>query len=248
MKLGLVGDSHGNMQFLVNHVIPYAKKNDCQDLVQLGDFGFVWPDKDYPRNLDKIERKLAQADMNLWFLPGNHDDHQMLARIAAASSDEHGHVWIRPRLAYLGRVNAWTWGETRFGVAGGAVSVDREWRWDYLRKRPNRRPIWWPTETLDEEEVERAKALGKVDVLLTHDAPTSWPLLLKPDLDSAANRQRMTDIGRALQPKLWFHGHYHIRRTYDFRHDGGVCEVHAMSRDGNYKSCRPVAVEFLEVK
>lgn len=70
-KIGIVGDTHGNMSWVCNDVIPHAVKHGVDTLVQVGDFGFIWKGPDYPRNLHKLNRHLQRAGLRLVFLPGN---------------------------------------------------------------------------------------------------------------------------------------------------------------------------------
>jgi hypothetical protein len=101
---------------------------------------------------------------------------------------------------------------------------------------------WWPEEALSGAEVHEAIMLGRrgpVDVLLTHDCPPSHPFdklipsFQSKDVHSAAHRQNMGRIGRALRPRFWYHGHYHWPADYQFEHQQGVCRVRSLDRDGN---------------
>ncbi|RZT87437.1 calcineurin-like phosphoesterase family protein [Pseudonocardia sediminis] len=246
MKIAVVGDTHGNMTWLRNDVIPYARDSGCDLILQVGDFGFVWPQGAYENQVSKLNRLLDGAGLRLLFLPGNHEDHAKLARFTeTAKVNDDGHYVLRSQIAYTGRVSSWVWEGRRLAAVGGAVSIDREWRVQQQRRSPRRTAIWWPEEVLSPEEVDEAKAFGTVDVLFTHDGPSDFPEGgLKPDLDSTANRQRMTDIGRALRPRIWFHGHYHQRVTYGFRHDYGTCAVHCLDCD---YSPRSKGVEILDL-
>lgn len=244
MKLAVVGDTHGNMQWLCNSVLPYVAESGADRIVQVGDFGYIWPEVQYERNLAKISRHLQRHGLRLYFLPGNHDAHDKLARYTETiAPDEDGFYEIEPGLFFLGRVNAWTWFGKRFAAVGGAVSIDRDWRINVYPRGGRRKPIWWKEEVLSPEEVEAAKGLGEVDVLFSHDAPTSFPYSLKPDLESTMNRQRMSDIAAALRPKLWFHGHYHVRTSYGHRvGPDHVAVVEGLDMDG---TSRERNVEFI---
>lgn len=246
MKIAVLGDTHGNMNWVCNHVIPYVRdKLDCSRIMQVGDFGFVWPDNDYPRNLDKLQRVLSRHDVTMVFLPGNHEDHVKLAKLTEDSPrTEVDHYEIRPRLHYTGRVAAWEWAGVRFAAVGGAVSIDRKWRQEEVKS--GRKQIWWYQERLTADEIQQAKDLGHVDVLFSHDAPSDFPSQwLKADLDSTANRQVMTEVGRALRPRRWFHGHYHTQLTYPFHHDDGTCWVSCLDCDG---SSRDNAISVLDLE
>lgn len=235
MKLVVVGDTHGNMRWVNGTVIPFAAKHEATQILQVGDFGFVWPEANYLNKLAKLNRCLDRAGMELLFLPGNHDDHVKLARIeASAEVTPDGHYQVTEHITYAGRYCAWTWAGRRLATVGGAVSIDREWRQRRLRARPKRAPIWWPEETLSADELTAARELGTVDVLFTHDAPSEFPLQgLEPDLESTAYRQAMAAVGRMLTPKIWLHGHYHAHHVYPFHHGRGVCEVTALDCDGS---------------
>lgn len=234
VKLAVVGDTHGNARWINDTVIPFAAQGGADTILQVGDCGFVWPEANYLNKIRKLDRSLGRAGMSMLFLPGNHEDHAKLARIeASAERTPEGHYHVTENLIYAGRYSAWEWAGRRLATVGGAVSIDREWRQRRLRQRPKRAPIWWPEEVLSPDELAAARAMGPVDVLFTHDAPSSFPMRnLKPDLESTANRQAITDVARALTPKLLIHGHYHTRLTYALNHSRGMCEVHALSCDG----------------
>jgi hypothetical protein len=227
----VVGDLHGNARYLYEKVIPYAVVVGASRILQVGDFGFVWPSSNYLYGLDKMSRVLDRLGLDLHFLPGNHEDHPKLERLSkrAKALSPEGHFQLRPRLFYTGRFSAWSWEGRRFAAVGGAVSIDRDSRRRY--KVQTGRDIWWPEEALTPEEIQAASQLGAVDVLFTHDAPVQNPFKLKEDLEAHIHSQAITTVAYALQPKLWFHGHHHESATYPFRHPGGWCKVIGLGRD-----------------
>jgi predicted phosphodiesterase len=229
----IVGDTHGNARWLYERVIPHAVRTGCKKIVQLGDFGFIFPTSNFPYALDKMSRVLDREDIDLHFLPGNHEDHDKLERMLnyVKVRSPEGHYQIRKRLFYTGRMSAWSWEGKRFAAVGGAVSIDKEYR--LRHKARTGTTIWWPQEVLTQVEVQEASQLGLVDVLFTHDAPVQNPFKLKQDIESHIHRQKISSVAFALQPKLWFHGHYHESATYQFRHPGGFCRVVSLGRDGS---------------
>lgn len=231
--IAVVGDTHGNMAWVCNSVIPYAVEQGAEKLVQVGDFGFVGMGPHQDMRLQRLTDALDAAGIDLHFLPGNHEDHAQLALMAeAAPLSPDGHYQLTPRIFYTGRVASWEWDGVPMAAVGGAVSIDREWC--QQQEREYGLKSWWPEEILSLVEIDDAKAIGPVDILFSHDAPADFPIDgLIPDLDSAANRQVMTDIGRALTPRIWRHGHYHRRLTYQFHHDRGDCKVIALDCDGS---------------
>lgn len=230
----VVGDTHGDARWF--HEVIRRHAGVVDRIIQVGDFGWIFPQPARERGLDKLNRQLDLAGIDLVFLPGNHEDHPRLAelrRICPRNVD--GHVIIRPRIAYTGRYSAWTWGSFRLGAVGGAVSIDRDWRVQKAARSSHGTKYWWPEEVLSPEELAAARTLGKVDYLFTHDAPSSLPWPLKQDLDSTAHRQAMTEVGRALQPRWWFHGHYHHFEEYDFYHSGGRADVISLGANVSHR-------------
>lgn len=226
MEILVVGDTHGNAEWVHDVVIPRAVEAGVSKILQVGDFGFVWPSPNYPRRLDTLSKALDRVGIDLHFLPGNHEDYDKLDALAASTPQTRspeGHIPLRSRLFYTGKVSAWSWNGRRCTVVGGATSIDRHLR------TPGK--SWWPQEALTSEEADAARALRRTEVLFTHDCPVSHPFRLLPDADSLSHRQRITDVARVLRPQVWFHGHYHAFAQYPFVHESGVCEVTSLDRD-----------------
>lgn len=227
MYVLVVGDTHGNAEWTHEVVIPRAVEVGATKILQVGDFGFIWPSPNYTRGLDRLNKVLDRAGIDLHFLPGNHEDYDKLELLSARARgvSPEGHIPFRSRLFYTGKVSAWSWNGRRCAAVGGATSIDRQWR------EPGK--SWWPQEALTPEEAAAAVALRRTEVLFTHDAPTQHPFeFLTPDPDSTAHRQVITDVARTLRPQAWFHGHYHAYAKYPFVHDLGCCEVTALNCDG----------------
>ena len=228
-KILVMGDIHGNWIW-AKKIIDVAVAEDIDKIIQVGDFG-VWPGpegREYllilSRYLVKKSKKLGRQ-VNLYFLPGNHEDYNQIDQwMLNIKPNEYGHREIEPNLFYTGKVNSWIWEGKKFGVVGGAVSIDRRSR--------KLNESWWPQEVLTSEEIDQAKELGKVDYLFTHDCPTQHPFnFLIDHLDSTIHRQFMTDIARVLKPEAWFHGHYHHYAEYLFHHGTGVTPVYSLDAD-----------------
>lgn len=73
------------------------------------------------------------------------------------------------------------------------------------------------------EEIERCKALGHVDVLLTHEAPTPfWVELPSSRTPSKrwrrdVGKQPISELADALQPRLHCFGHHHVSAAFTRR-------------------------------
>lgn len=238
MKVLLLGDTHGDLEAIALSVM-VAKKQGCDVVVQLGDFGFVWGrPKGIPRGTmsDEItdeqwaagvQEQLAPVQrivkkhgdgVQLWFLLGNHENYDAYERAGLPIAGD-APISLGDRLTYLPRGARWEWDGVRFLACGGAVSIDKAHRTEGLS--------WWPQELVRDEDVERCVAGGDCDVLLSHDSPNNPQLQraldmyseynhmpYKVDAISRANREKMDQIADGTNPKRVYHGHYHHRYTW----------------------------------
>lgn len=225
MKLLVAGDTHGNLPH-IRYLIRVAHEQSADAIVQVGDFGYTWPGDG--SRFETLEALLAEANLPMLFLDGNHDNFTDLIERGAYEADAP--CPISDHVTYLPRGCVWDWNGVRFMSLGGAVSIDKARRIKGLS--------WWPEETVSPEEEERAIAVGKVDVLFTHDAPTGVrPLQKFLDLESSrlgvgykvdalssAHRDTLRRVCDSARPELLIHGHYHHRyaATAPWAEDGIV--------------------------
>jgi hypothetical protein len=235
----MAGDWHGNLGWAL-HVLPVARAAGARTLVQLGDFGYWRRDPSTSKYLRRLERQLAELDMSLLWVDGNHEDHVLL-RTQPLAAD--GARPVSEHVTHLPRGYRWTWpgpdGTPRVWLAlGGAVSVDRDHR--------TRGKSWWPEEAITTEDVDSAIVGGPVDVMVTHDAPhgvlipydknIGWPDDAVADSDRhRATLRRVTD---AVRPRQLWHGHYHVQYDADLVLEdparpgqAHICHVHGLDRD-----------------
>lgn len=215
--LMLAGDWHGNKTW-AERVIGHAAGHDVDTIVQLGDFGYWLDDYRTEDYLGAIDSMLTMADIRLFWLDGNHEDHSRVAEW----SNETRHAKVR----YLPRGFRWQWWDRTWMSVGGAMSVDKRFRVEG--------ESWWPAEELTDSDVDHAAREGEVDVILSHDCPRGvdipgvgpdtkggvrgdWPADILAE--AQAHRDKLATICRATAPGWLFHGHYHIR------HDGKLDET-----------------------
>lgn len=236
MKILMLGDTHGDTAW-IRHACRIAQNNGCEKIVQLGDFGY-WPHfPDGIRFLDKVSRDVSEAGLKLYWVDGNHENHDMIREMVEAIPPPWTEPFrLKPNLYYLPRGYTWEWDNVRFLALGGAFSVDKEYR------TPG--SSWWAGETITDTDVERACAAGKVDVMVTHDCPREasaidpdgpwgrqkdrWP-------ESIGNMTRISMVCDAAQPSKLFHGHHH-RRYDDLLTVGNppmTMRVHGLGREGD---------------
>lgn len=204
MKILLAGDTHADL-FWWDHLIAAAKQFECELIFQLGDFGYFENIPVYREYLDELSVMLREADIDAYWLDGNHDNHPLLWKKHKPKAD--GFATVRPRLRYAPRGHCWTWDGVKFLAVGGAYSIDRADR--TLGKS------WWAEELTTDEDVVKACSHGFVDVLLSHDAPmgVNIPNII-PDIALAnENRERLREVVVNTLPSVVAHGHYHRRYT-----------------------------------
>lgn len=214
MKFLFVGDLHGDLE-CAEQMIDLAKKEQCDEIIQVGDWGFLWPGE--VNNVKTLSDMLARSRMMMRFCDGNHDWHPELRKFAR--NTEHN---VADYLTYQhrGTMKEYPSGP-RFVFLGGAPSIDRE----------GRRPgfSWWPEEYITEEDVEAALEYAlKVDVLVTHDTGTPIPGFKEAQSMSFNYRAReshssLRRVLKGLRPALNIHGHYHHR--YEAQDANGCTKV-----------------------
>jgi Predicted phosphoesterases, related to the Icc protein len=235
MRVLLVGDLHANTAWLERAVVPAALRHDADLILQLGDFGW-WPGQ--PSG-DRFIEAAQRSPIPLWWIDGNHEHHDDLARRVDASENVGvpTAVDLGGNLTYLPR-------GTRIGFdgvggvgCGGAHSIDRQLR--------NPGQSWFESERLSEADIARCTAGGHADILFSHDAPAGWEIPgLIPDEDLAprlhaelascwSHRARLAQVLDAATPSLVVHGHYHSGYSMTFDAAWGPVQVVGLDCDGS---------------
>ena len=231
-KVMVAGDWHGSGAW-AQKAIWHGHKAGAEVVVHLGDFGF-WTDcSDTTKYLRHIQRTLEDTDTVLYWVDGNHEDHDRIKTTG-------GNLPEYPRIVYLPRGFRWEWHGKTWMALGGAHSVDR------LMRTPGR--SWWPDEHLSEDQVEYASRPGAVDVMVCHDCPDgvaipgihaiekqlSDPQGFWPPSEIAASfahRMKLSRVVQAVRPKVLYHGHYHVRYDGLYDVDGVTFPVRGLDMD-----------------
>ena len=224
-KILLVGDIHGNEQH-AEWVLRTAAREGATHVIAAGDFGY-WAHLSWGRRFLANVAGLANSlGITLWWVDGNHENHDMLEDLVAEHGDEHpiaieaGNLWWIPRGATVEIA-----GLTIMGF-GGAYSVD----WDM--RTPGH--SWWAGELITREQVDRLAERREadprpVDILVTHEAPLGKKLTYKDRIpESVAQRALVSEIHALVKPALHVTGHHHVRETFGI----DDAEVHVVGRDG----------------
>jgi len=229
----LAGDTHGD----ANHVrtlLMHAADEGADAVFVLGDFG-IWDHHDGGKFTDDVSRFSQRYRVPVCFLPGNHDNYDLLFKWeATCSRTREGFVYVKEGLFYSPRGHRWTWSGVSFLSLGGAYSIDKDWRLmqdtaDLLRAQGRKEQgfhlnakeryrlehdghfHWWPQEEISEQEMRDAMKGGPVDVMLAHDKPrdavVDWN---RKDLEECwPNQDALQAVVDAVLPRLYVHGHLH---------------------------------------
>ena len=222
--VGLVGDLEGEVHAAVESVRALGERG-VEVAHQLGDLRFgMGPDPD--GYLGAIEETCAEYALQMFCVPGNHENWALLDALwaAPAGRDADGRLaplTLSPHVTMLPRGHRWELGGRSFVALGGAPSINRHLLTEGVD--------WWPSEALLDEHVDAVVEAGPADVMLTHDGPSS-PYCVPPveeilrrnvrdnpmgwPADSLAYADeglaRMTRAVLGIKPLLLAHGHFHV--------------------------------------
>jgi predicted phosphodiesterase len=220
MKVLMAGDLHGDLPH-AQYLVKIAKKQGCDRILQLGDFGY-WPHyKDGQTYLNQLN---LYADLNnilVYWVDGNHDKTSRVYEDHGADLDPEGFIRVRKQIRYAPRGHRWTWDGCRFIALGGAYSVDKDWRLEEELRKARKKGLsddaftgdqWFPEEEMSDEDMDRFLLdTSPVDVIVAHDKPRGsnpkWNR--KEFLECTPNQDRLQRAVRTLQPAMFFHGHLH---------------------------------------
>lgn len=219
MRYFLMGDTHGNLFDLFNNT---KMLNENCTLIILGDFGFIWDSTEAEKNIKKIEELPCQ----IAFIDGNHENFPLISQLETIEEWNEGKVGrIGKNIVHLLRGEIYNLNGKIVGVCGGANSVDLWHRVEGLS--------WWKEEEITDQDIANFKSNlvkvdNKVDVVLSHDAPTTAIPLVK--LFSGVNDGKISNCQNQLQKiydcitfDKWFFGHWHIDKRID---DKFTCLFH----------------------
>jgi len=209
-----LGDIHGDFY----SVEKFCRKNEGKkkiNLIQIGDFGagfdFGIPGQ-FIQNMDYLNTILAESNITLYVLRGNHDDPQYFT---GTYENYWSNIKLMPDYSVIEIEGK------RVLLVGGAVSIDR-------LHRPEGKS-WWPDEIFVLDEKKLMTMYG-IDVVATHSSPifcyptefnklvysfaANDPTLLDELRHERESIARMYDIliknGNYIQN--WFYGHFHAEK------------------------------------
>lgn len=249
MRILVAGDTHGDLVHL-QYLIDVARKQKCDRVFVVGDFGY-WAHLRWGIEfLDKLDRHANITNMPVYFIDGNHDktSHILANYDSPECTDKEGFLLVRSYVRYAKRGHRWTWDGVKFIALGGAYSVDKDWRvkQDTAEGKPGN--SWFPEEEMTDQEMEAIFSADatQVDVIMAHDKPlsstipfgdwTAYP-------ETVPNQQRLDEAVRVLDPALFLHGHLHVNYRDELWHShrGLFRDVHVTTVIGLNCNARDAA-------
>ena len=220
-KILLAGDFHGNVAH-AERVFARAH-GEADAIVQLGDYGFGWDRENEKCNFTaEIGAMAAAYAIPLYWIDGNHENFDFLEQtLAGLKPQEDGTYRLTDDpvgVFYIPRGTVLEWGGKRILCCGGAVSVDKRYRSNFVS--------WWWQEAITEDDVDKCADAGPADILLTHDFPWECNVVdrhLDPywgeeaNTNSSHNRMKVSTILDRCGAQQVFHGHLHIPYTEKIR-------------------------------
>lgn len=227
MKIGFLGDTHGNWGHYQRLIGMLSREEiEVDAIIQVGDFGF-WEHRSHGVDfLDRMNTIIGNSDIPFYWIDGNHENFEYLYR-DYVQGDYDDFIAIRSNINYIPRGMTWEWDAVRFMGFGGAYSIDKSTRTNFVS--------WWAEEVASDEEVAHAVSKGEVDVLITHDVANLSPILaiagLKMIPATFRSREQLDKVVASAKPSTIVHGHYHHAYRAQARMDWGDVDIIGLDCD-----------------
>lgn len=242
MIICVAGDVHGAVDKFYEYVLRFEQTlgENFEWVLQVGDFG-VWPD---PKKVDPVtDRHAGPGDFHRWlsmgspvprrtaFIQGNHEDFDWLAKNGVRGE-------ILPGLVYIPNGQRFDLVSGGHRLSVGAMGGSYAGR-DY--ERPAAALQGRAKRHYTRDQVERLMMQGKLDILLTHEAPAG-AFIEKGEFGDGykTDVEGLDDLLLGTSPKACFSGHHHAAMQ---------CEIAGVRCFGLNKIGEPgslVAVRFDE--
>ena len=212
----ITGDVHiptEDIQKLGSKRFPEQKHLNENDYVIIcGDFGGVWNGS---REEKYWVKWLNNKNFTTLFIDGNHENFDMLNKYDEVLFHSGRAHKISDKIYHLMRGEVFEFDGKRIFTLGGASSHDKEYR--------KEGETWWSDEIPSSAELKAAREKlvlyeNRVDMIITHCAPSSLQKLVAPRYDTNILTEFLEDLKTQISYKKWYFGHYHIDKEIDERH------------------------------
>lgn len=204
--IAVLGDVHG-LDWIVTEsirkTVEYCKENNIQQpevLVQVGDF---WSYSH--KKLKTISYTAKKNNMNVLFIPGNHEDWDKLDEWSTSDI-----TMIKDNVYYAPIGSSALLHDKKTLFIGGAVSPDKDHRTPGYD--------WYPQESISIQQYNTImdNTDNSFDIIISHDSPLDVPTPVqftitndKINREIINHRELVKNITDNVQPSLLMHGHFH---------------------------------------
>ena len=226
----VTGDCHGRFERIGKiDTIKYSPNETA--LIILGDAGFNF----YLNSTDnKLKKSINATGFTIYCVRGNHEQRPELVKGMEIiwDNDINNYVYYQsefPKIRYLFDGGIYRFGDYRALVIGGAYSVDKWYRLNSAKIKPDsteeeivKKAGWFPTEQLTEKEITDIESTvlitNSFDFVFSHTCPYSWmpvDLFLSGLSQSSVDNSMefwMEKFKDTFKWKIWLFGHFHDDR------------------------------------
>ena len=204
--IAVLGDVHGIdwiVTEIIRNTVEYCNDNNIHQpevLVQVGDF---WSYSH--KQLKTISYTAKKNNMNVLFIPGNHEDWDKLDQWSTTTI-----TMIKDNIYYAPIGSSALLHDKKVLLVGGAVSPDKEYRTPGYD--------WYSQESISMKQYNNIMDTidNSFNIIISHDSPldVSTPVQFtitndKINKECSHNRKLLQNITDNTQAELLIHGHYH---------------------------------------
>lgn len=211
----ITGDTHIPIDVTKLSSKRFLKQKDMTKedyLIICGDFGGIFNGD----NEEKYWLKwLSEKNFTTLFIDGNHENFDLLSSFPEIRFHGGNAHKISDKIYHLMRGQVFEIDGKKIFTLGGASSHDKECRTEGKN--------WWEAELPSDNEYSAAlsnlnKSDNKVDIIITHCAPTSIQKEIYEEYDINKLTDFLEDLKNSITYSKWFFGHYHTDLDIDSKH------------------------------
>ena len=206
----IIGDIHGNSDPLLYWADCY--KHDI--LIIAGDAGLLFGNFNNTEICNIFKKQFPQKKVLI--VPGNHEDYDQIYALPQTTVFGAKAYKLSNNFYYIDRGEILSINNKTFLCIGGADSIDKLWRLDYMRDNPGSK-IWWQQEQITQPDIDNAlrncaKYNYKVDYVISHEVPirVKAEILHNFNYSSANSATLLWDLANQIEFSMWYCGHLHL--------------------------------------
>lgn len=207
----VTGDTHSKIDRFSHKKWEFGKKLNKKDYVIIcGDFGLIWDTNESSNEESYWLKWLNDKNWTTLFVDGNHENFDRLNKFEEVNLFDGIVGKISDSIFHLKRGEVYTIENKKFFVMGGAQSIDKASRVEFIS--------WWKEELPSHKEICNAienldKNNNEVDYILTH-TPPAHIINNITKFNFSEDNYNLTkffdELSAKIKFKKWYFGHLHI--------------------------------------